>query len=313
MKTVLLTGGGGAGTIAAARSLKRLGNYKVILGDMYEWTAGLRFADKSYVLPAGGDERFIKAVEEIIVNEKVDVLVPLVDEEILKVYDFKKKFPKLKILLPESSFSEIVLDKMELVFMLKSLKLPYPKTRLALDSLAGLNYPVIIKPRRGRGSRNVMEINSKNQIQAYKVLTGMAEKDILIQEKILGKEFTVSVAVNEYGKVFAVVPKEIICKRGVTIAAVTRKNSHIEELCLNIQERLKPNGPFNVQLVLTEDNVPIVFEINPRFSTTIALTLEAGINEIDVLSNDKEYLECPMPYAENLVMTRFYDQLFFGE
>ncbi len=313
MKVIFMTGGGGAGTIAATRYLKRLGKYRVILGDMNNWAAGLKFADKAYILPAGKDEKFIEVVRDIIKKEKVDIFVPLVDEEILKSYMLKDEFPDLVILLPEYDFARIALDKWLLIKKFKRFGLPCPKTYLAVNECEDLGYPLIAKPRRGRGSRNVVEIKSKEQIEAYKVLTGLSNKEILIQEKIEGREFTVSVIVNKNGDVLAVVPKEIIYKKGITVAAVTRNINNIQDVGVEIQKKLKPNGPFNMQLILRNDGMPIIFEINPRYSTTIALTMEAGINEIDILIENKAYLGRLLAFRENLVMTRFYDQLYFEE
>ena len=312
-KTILMTGGGGAGTIAATKILKKSGKYRVILCDMDKWAAGLRFADKAYVIPAGNDEQFIDVVKNIILKEHVDVFVPLVDEEILKSYELKKVFPDLNILLPEYDFSKIVLDKWQLIKNLKKFNIPCPKTSLASEICKDLEYPIIMKPRRGRGSRNVMEIKSRKQIDAYKSLFNLSEDKILIQEKIKGKEFTVSVVVNRNGDVLAVVPKEVICKRGVTITAVTRQNSTIQNLCIELQKKLKANGPFNVQLILRDDGIPVIFETNPRYSTTIALTMAAGVNEIDILIENQHYSGELLPFEENLLMARFYDQLYFEQ
>ena len=308
-----MTGGGGAGTIAATKILRASGNYRVILGDMDKWAAGLRFADKSYILPAGNDERFIDCVRDIIRKEKVDVFIPLVDEEILKSYQLKDEFPDLNILLPEYEFSKTVLDKWNLIKVLEYCNLPYPKTYLASDSKADLDYPFIIKPRVGRGSRNVMEINKAIQVEAYKTLTCLAYDNILLQEKIKGKEYTVSVVVNKVGDVLAVVPKEVINKRGITITAITRENSEICSLCVDIQRKLKPNGPFNVQLIQRDDGVPVVFEINPRYSTTISLTMDAGVNDIEMLTENLKSPNGLFPFKADLVMTRFHDQLYFEE
>ena len=64
---------------------------------------------------------------------------------------------------------------------------------------------------------------------------------------------------------------------------MTRRNDAIDRLCRNIQERLRADGPFNVQLRLDADGTPLPFEINPRFSTTVTLTQAAGIDELGVL------------------------------
>lgn len=312
-KTILMTGGGGAGTIAAAKILKKSEKYRIILCDMDKWAAGLKFADKAYILPAGDDERFIDVVKNIILKEHVNVFVPLVDEEILKSYELKKVFPDLNILLPEYDFSQMALDKWQLIENLKKFNIPCPKTYLASEPCEDLEYPIIMKPRRGRGSRNVMEIKSKEQANAYELLFNLSEDKILMQEKIKGKEFTISVVANKNGDVLAVVPKEVICKRGVTITAVTRKNLYIQNLCIEIQKKLKANGPFNVQLILRNDGIPVIFEINPRYSTTIALTMAAGVNEIEALIENQDYSGGLLPFKENLLMARFYDQLYFKQ
>ena len=308
-----MTGGGGAGTIAAAKFLKSKGRYRIILGDMDKWAAGLRFADKAYVLPSGKNINFLNSVKGIISKERVNIFIPLVDEEILKSYSLKKYFPDLKILLPEYNFTKIALDKWRMIKELKKNNLPCPDTYLYSRISKKLKFPLIVKPRIGRGSRNVMEINSLNQLRAYKIITNLPSESILIQEKIEGKEFTVSVVVNKVGNVLAVVPKEIIYKRGITIAAVTRKNKYIQDLCIEIQNKLHPNGPFNVQLILKNNCMPVIFEINPRYSTTIALTMASGVDEIELLIENKIFPRKILSFKENFVMTRFYDQLFFRE
>lgn len=313
MKTIFMTGGGGAGTIAAAKFFKKSGKYKIILGDMNKWAAGLTFADKSYVLPAAVDDSFIDTIKSIIIKEKVDVFIPLVDEEILKTYTLKDEFPGLMILLPTCDFAKMALDKWLLIKKFQEYELPFPKTYLAIEEPHGLSYPFIVKPRTGRGSRNVACLESPEQLSAYKMLFNLACDKILLQEKIEGKEFTVSVVVDKNNCLLAVVPKEIIYKKGVTIAAVTRKNEAIYKLCCEITTKLKPKGPFNVQLILRSDGVPMVFEINPRYSTTIALTMEAGVNEIELLLHEQLRGNRPAVFTENLVMSRFYEQIYFKE
>jgi carbamoyl-phosphate synthase large subunit len=85
--------------------------------------------------------------------------------------------------------------------------------------------------------------------------------------------------VNQAGQVRAVVPKRVICKRGITRIAVTEYSNAIDRVCREVQEKLHANGPFNVQCII-KGGVPYIFEINPRFSTTTVLTIEAGVDEV---------------------------------
>lgn len=313
MKNIFLTGGGGAGTIAIARELKKSGKYRVIMGDMDKWAAGLKFGDAAYALPPAADKDFIKRVSEIIEKEKIGIFAPLVDEEILKAYSLKERFPELKILLPEYNFAVNALDKWLLMNKLNEFKIQCPKTSLAVGGKFYYGKPLIVKPRAGRGSRFVFSADSDKKVKAYLDFFGFKGEEILVQEKISGKEFTVSAVVNSKGGIISIVPKEVIQKRGITINAVTRKNKKIEDLCVKIQESMKANGPFNVQLILRDDNAPFVFEINPRFSTTVALTIAAGVNEVDLIAEDFDPKGKLIGFKENLVMCRYNEQFIFEE
>lgn len=314
MKTIFMTGGGGAGTIEAARFLRKKGTYKIILGDMDPLAAGFNFADSFYVLPEATDDGFISFISDVISKEKVDVFIPLVDEEIIKSYSLQALFPDLLILLPELKFSSCVLDKYELIKSLKENNIRYPETFLASEnSRKQINSPKIVKPRVGRGSRNVLVINSEDELESYLTLFKMSPDSVLVQEKLVGQEFTVSVVVDKAGRVLAVVPKEIIKKRGITISAVTRRSKKIMDLAIEIQNKMSANGPFNMQLILTEEGVPVIFEINPRYSTTIALTIAAGVDELTMLIEDATPAKGLASFKSGLVMSRYHEQLYFEE
>ncbi len=316
MKTVFMTGGGGAGTMYAAKFLKKSKKYRIILGDMDPLAVGFKFADISYKLPKATDDDFIPVVSNIIKEQKVDVFIPLVDEEILKSYSLLKQFPDLLLLLPDEKFSSIVLDKYELVRKLKENNIPHPETFLASEvDEKHLNFPVIVKPRRGRGSRGFKEIDSFDEFDAYMTLYKFRHDEVVVQEKLKGKEYTVSVVVNKQGKVLAVVPKEVRDKKGITLYAITRKSKPIEDLGIEIQRKLHADGPFNMQLVLKEDDVPVIFEINPRYSTTIALTMESGVDEIGMLIDSTGTPAGLTQFKAGLVMKRkrYYEHLFYPE
>ena len=133
--------------------------------------------------------------------------------------------------------------------------------------------------------------------------------ELIAQEFIEGQEYTVSVVCWRDGIVKAIVPKEIISKIGVTRIAVTRKNKKIEKICKDIQKKFKANGPFNVQLIIDKETLePYPFEINPRFSTSITLTLAAGIDELGGLVTQALYGEksfnFPKNWKEGVVLIR---------
>jgi carbamoyl-phosphate synthase large subunit len=163
---------------------------------------------------------------------------------------------------------------------LKSAGISIPDTRLGSDDLREVVFPAIVKPRKGRGSRGIGVVRDQSELAKFFETSPLAPEDLLVQTYIDGLEFTVSVTVWRDGVVHAVVPKEIICKKGITRLAITRRNSRIDALCRAVQNSLHADGPFNVQLRVDEaSGTPFIFEINPRFSTTISLTIAAGVDE----------------------------------
>jgi carbamoyl-phosphate synthase large subunit len=149
----------------------------------------------------------------------------------------------------------------------------------------------------------------------FKANTQLSEDpqdDWVIQEQIFGTEFTVSVVVGLDGELLSIVPKEVIEKRGITMTGITRNVPEIEEVCKKIVKKMNPMGPFNVQLMMDKNGLPWIFEINPRYSTTVALTIAAGINEVDAVikraegRQTKKYFE----FIPNMMMNRYYTQDF---
>src|SRR5262245_61403523 len=69
---LFFTGGGGAGTIEAVKSLKALG-YEIVTADATPTPAGFSWADRSCVIPFGVDDGFVPALREIVRREQPDV------------------------------------------------------------------------------------------------------------------------------------------------------------------------------------------------------------------------------------------------
>lgn len=311
---VLFTGGGGAGTIEVIKALKATGRYFVIAADASEYSAGFPVGDRAYVIPWGVDPAFPGAMRRIIAAERPHFVVPLVDEEIPIVHSLvSDEFPQVKVVAPRREFCELALDKWKMTIALCEAGLSVPATWLASDA-SHCTYPAIIKPRTGRGSRGFSTLAGPNDLAAYLAATSRPASDYIVQERMGGVEYTTSVVVGLRGPFFACVPKEVKVKKGITQVGVTRDVPAIDELCRSIQERLRADGPFNVQLFVEPDGIPRVIEVNPRYSTTVALTLAAGINEVEVvlraaLGEDVGALA----FVPDLMMVRYPAQVYVPE
>src|SRR5262245_18009386 len=163
---LFFTGGGGAGTIEAVKSLKALG-YEIVTADATPTSAGFSWADRSYVIPFGADEAFVPALREIMRREKPDYIIPLVDEEIPKVHRFvRAEAPNITIVGPTLEFSELVMDKWLMAQALAERGLSVARTWLASDA-GSATYSAIVKPRAGRGSRGLAFLDGPADLRTY--------------------------------------------------------------------------------------------------------------------------------------------------
>lgn len=311
---LFFTGGGGAGTIEAIRALREIGGYEIVTADATPTSAGFSFADRSYVVPFGADDSFVEVLREIVRRERPDFIIPLVDEEIPKVHAFvREEAPHIRVVAPSAAFCDLALDKWEMARELAAHGLSTARTWLASDA-AGASYPAIVKPRTGRGSRGLAFLERADDLRAYLAAAAQPADRYIVQERLHGPEFTTSVVVGLDGKLLAIVPKEAVDKRGITQVGVTRVVPEIDELCRGIVQKLDPRGPFNVQLILGADRVPRVIEVNPRYSTTLALTVAAGVHEVDaVLRHARGEDPGRLTFEPDLMMLRYTAQVYVKE
>lgn len=309
--SILITGAGGAAAPALIKSLQEQ-DYKIIAVDTDQYAIGLYWANKGYVIPRGDSPEFIPVIRKICLKENIKAIVPLVDEELIPSFELEND--GIVVILPRREVVEICLDKFVLMQKLSIMGINIPKICTPIEDM---DFPVIVKPRIGRGSRNISIINSMAEWLSYYQNSHFSPKSFILQEYIPGTEYTVSVVVWRDGEVQAVVPKEIIVKKGITKIGVTRNNPAIDLICKEIQEKLRADGPFNVQLKIDErTGKPVIFEINPRFSTTVVLTMMAGIDEVggilkQALSGRDSYQFGS--WKENIVMARGISHNFIEE
>jgi carbamoyl-phosphate synthase large subunit len=313
-RSVLVTSAGGSGMVEVVGALKRAG-YRVVALNASPYAAAFALADASYLVPMGSDPGYDDVLASILERERPDFAVPLSDEEIPRVHRVigGRHGGAVRVVGPRPEFCATMLDKWTAMRALEAAGLPVPRTWLASDADA-CTYPAIVKPREGRGSRGLASLEARADLDDYLAAASAAPEAFVVQERVRGPEYTVSAVVALGGPTLAVVPKEVRVKRGITQVGVTREVPAIDALCRGIQDRLRADGPFNVQLILDERGVPRVFEVNPRFSTTIVLTMAAGVDElVAVLRHANGDDPGPQRFVPGLMMLRHWTATYLPE
>jgi len=275
---ILITGGGGAGTEAIWRIWHE--RYELYFADAYPKSILPDIPDQRRIaIPMANDPDFMNRLQGICNENEVDLLIPGVDEELLGLASVKGSRDWPDILLPDKAFVALMLDKLSSNKALVNAGLSAPKTELP-RSINNVRFPCIVKPRRGRGSRGVMKLDSQEEVSAYLTIQKGKPEDYILQELIVGREYTVFVAADAHSRLRAVIPVKVDLKRGVTIRAETDNEPAIIDYVKRFHKCFKVTGVYNIQCMLTDARDVIPFEINPRISTTFCLAISTGFDPI---------------------------------
>ena len=304
---VLFTGGGGAGTSALWGLLD--GRYEIHAAD----SDAARISpiiprDRAHQIPMGSDPKFLASLRELCARIEIDVLVPGVDEELLPIAEHRDALGLTRVVLPDTTFVSSMLDKLTFAEVMDSQGIAVPRTVRLDRSESWTHFPCIVKPRRGRGSRGVTVVAHQVELRSIAAGLGMDASALIVQELIVGDEYSVQVIAGPDGVLRAVVPASILIKRGITISAVTKADEVIFRACDYLHHVFPTSGIYNVQGILTRDGKFMAFEINPRVSTTLCLAVAAGIDVIALSCAAGERV----PAREGIGLERFWTNVFSG-
>ncbi len=153
--------------------------------------------------------------------------------------------------------------------------MPFLKTYLVSDSNQG-DYPLIMKSRTGSGSKANFIIYDKADLMFY------AKKypDFLFQEYIRGEdsEYTCGLFRSSKGEIRTIILKRKLMG-GFTASGAVIENDTINQLLQKVADELNLTGSINVQLKFVQGR-PLIFEINPRFSSTVHFRHLLGFEDV---------------------------------
>lgn len=276
---VLVTGAGGPAGVAVIRSLQRRGDVEVLAADMDRWASGLYLvaADRRRLVPAGRAGDFVETVLTLCADDRVDVLFPTVDIELPRIAAARERFAEggTRVASPALRTLETALDKLALArACARSAYVPRTELVGTPQAVSGWDFPVIVKPRWGAGSRGVRVVASQTELDSVH-----AEEDLLVQELLPGDEFSVDVLADLDGHVVAAVPRaRLRVDSGVAVAGVTVHDEALIAAATAVATAIGLTTVANVQLKRTVDGTPGLLEVNPRFPGAMPLTVASGVD-----------------------------------
>lgn len=313
MNRILVTGVGGAAGISTVIYLKKLGNY-VIGVNCLENSAGFQLADEWSVVPYAVSDNYIEKLLEICISKKIEIVIPTVDEELIVCSRYRDKFKEYGIDMIVSSVDtlENCLDKYRFYCKLNKNDISVAKT-WKLDNelnIEMVEFPILAKPITGRGARGIHILWDKEEIKKLKE----QHANYIIQEYAKGIEYSVDTLSGLDGKAIVAVPrKRLEVKGGVCWRGCTDYNTAIIEESMKAVEVLGIVGPACLQLILTEDEQIKIFEVNPRIGGTISLSINAGVNVLELMLKiiSKEKVMPEELQFKRKFIARYFEDTFF--
>jgi carbamoyl-phosphate synthase large subunit len=274
---VLVTGAGGAAGVSVIQALRERGHY-VIAADADPLAAGLRLGHESHVLPVCTDPVYVAALVRASTVSNVQAIICTVAEEYPALIAAKAFLDEagVRTLLPDADAVRRCTDKWAFHETTVAAGLPVPSTTLA--ELPEGRGPWIVKPRYGRGSRDVVLCTNRVQLKAALA----AVPDPIVQTRLTGREFTCDALVDPSGVLVGAVPRwRLATKAGISVKGETFESAEVEHVSGLVLKAVGLLGPANVQGFVADDGTVTIHEVNPRFSGGLPLSLAAGADLVE--------------------------------
>ncbi len=305
MNILITSSGRRVELVTLAKTCTQAEGGKVIAVDASFNPPTSKFCDIFEKIPRIDSDGFIESLLDVCKRHRVDILIPTIDTELLVLSKNIERFMEIGVLvnISKQSVIEICRNKINTQHFFETNNILAPKFVPSEVSARDVDYPVFIKPLDGSSSINAFKINTAKELDFFREYV----PNPIVQEMIIGEEYTVDVFCDFQSNPITVVPRQRLAVRsGEILKGKTLKDRKIIEASIDVVRKLKPFGHITLQCIKNGNGVFFI-EINPRFGGGAPMSIVAGANSIENLIRLKkgEELSFNEDWEENLVFSRF--------
>jgi carbamoyl-phosphate synthase large subunit len=303
--TILVPGSAGPAGINTIKALRMAGfDGKIVATDSSSLSAGFFMADVNEVIPEADEQTFIEKLFNIVRLHKVGILMPSSGFDIYPYSENQKELAELGAIaiVSDRDKLEVCRDKM-LTFQTLSQKFALPFT--TADSTGIRAFPVLAKPRFGKGSKGIVRIDDESDLKY--ILS--KRDDLVFQEYLPGTEYTVDVLSDLESKPLMAVPRiRMQTKAGISTKGKILRDFTLEAECMQIAEHIGIRGPCCMQMKESNDGELKLIEVNPRMGGGTIFTTLAGANFPAMLIDLIEGREVSVPSISEITVVRYFEE-----
>ncbi|MBI5698800.1 ATP-grasp domain-containing protein [Candidatus Saganbacteria bacterium] len=281
--SILVTGiGGDIGENIIKCLEESVRTYLMFGCDMDRYPSGKKRVSEYFQSPpAGRGSEYTDFLKEIIQRKEIDYVFPSSEAEIDYFNNNRGLYDagRAKIVINNKLILDNFLDKYKTSVFLNGHGFPFPRTFLINEYGDELTYPFVLKKRRGSGSKIVLIIRDRKDMEFYK--EKYQNEDLIVQEYLgnVDQEYTVGVfsdGNNTYSMAFR---RYLSSDVGITKYAELVIDKELAQLSEKIAECTDLRGSLNIQARKT-DRGYVPFEINPRISGTAFVRHRFGFKDV---------------------------------
>ncbi len=256
--------------------------HAVIFGtDLNNQNSGCEELENFEVSPMASSATYLPWLRDFLTRNKIDVFFPINENELealalLSDSDLNDVVGSTLIIWAGPEAVRLFGSKRATSDFLRTLGIKVPKVFDKPADISDSEYPVVVKPERGAGSRNIFVCKSQEEVNAAIVIS----PNSIIQQYVGApdSEYTAGVFRTFGGEVRVIVFQRKL-SGGATGWAKVVVDPDFEALCSRIANVINLNGSINIQFRLNNGE-PFIFEVNGRFSSTVMIRHLLGFRDL---------------------------------
>jgi carbamoyl-phosphate synthase large subunit len=263
-------------------------------------------------VPLVSDPHYVTALRELCEQHEVGAVLPLTDLDIELLARAREEH-RLPAFVPSAEVARATYDKYELA----KLSLPSPPTVLADADLEALDYPVMVKPRRGSGARSIHHARDAAQARFF---VDYVQEPVMVQRAMNGPELSIDCLGDLRGRCLNAIPRTMLESRGgESIKGEVVRDDELIELGRRVMEALRVRGPATIQVFRDPALGPRITDVNTRFGGAFPAPVYAALpgrtypELIVALAAGETVAPHVGEFRAGMTFTRYYWQLELDE
>mgnify|MGYP006077205773 FL=1 len=274
------------------------------------------FADDSFKIGFFNDPSYINDLLEICLKNKISIIIPTLDTELILLANSKSLFNDngIDIVISDITLIEILRDKISTNTFFNSLNIKTP----TIFNKNNMVFPVFLKPLNGSNSKGIYKAENINEIKP----SDLESKNMMILENIdntIYDEYTIDLYYDKNSFLKCIVPRiRLKVVGGESNQGITKKNEVLDFVkdrfnfiegaigCLTLQVFSRKSNPLDI----------IGIEINPRFGGGYPFSLNAGANFPEYIIREyilNEQIEYFDKWKNNCLNIRYENEITIND